>query len=90
MSHSGSNNTRPDKGEREGNKLKGTNPDKGPRMIEGMHHFDKGYESDGDVFGDDKVFPHDHQRGNEYVRLNREISSRDNKKLTRGKFTKIA
>jgi hypothetical protein len=71
-------------------RLKKTNPDKGPKMIEGAHHFDKGYESDGDVFGDDKVFPHDHQRGNEYVRLNREISSRDSKKLTRGKFSKIA
>jgi hypothetical protein len=73
--------------------LKRTNPDKGPPMMEGMHHFDKGYDSDGEVFERSKEYPNNHkdeERGNEYVKLNREIISRDSQKLKRGHFTKIA
>jgi hypothetical protein len=88
--HSGENNTRPNKAEREGSRLKSTNPDKGPAMITGQHHFDKGYESDSDVFERNEAYPGDMQRGNEYVKHNREIISRDSKKLKRSEFTKIA
>jgi hypothetical protein len=88
--HSHENNTKANKAEREGSRLKGTNPDRGPPMIEGEHYFDKGYESDSDVFLRNESYPGDMQRGNEYVRNNREIISRDSKKLNRGKFSKIA
>jgi hypothetical protein len=88
--HSGANNTRPDKGEREGSSRKHANPDKGPEMLTGEHHFDKGYESDSDVFKRNESYPGDMQRGNEYVKLNREMIGRDSAKLKRSKFTKIA
>ena len=86
----GANNTRADKAEREGGRLKSTNPDTGPAMMWGEHHFDKGYESDADVFKRNESYPGDVQRGNEYVKNNREIISRDSKKLKRSEFTKIA
>ena len=70
--------------------LKSTNPDTGPAMMWGEHHFDKGYESDADVFKRNESYPGDVQRGNEYVKNNREIISRDSKKLKRSEFTKIA
>lgn len=88
--HSGANNTKADKGEREGGRLKATNPDKGPPMLEGQHYFDKGYESDGDVFKRNESYPGDEQRGNEYVKMAREMVTRDSTKLKRSKFTKIA
>jgi hypothetical protein len=83
-------NTKPDKGEREGGKLKGMNHDKGPPMMWGEHKFDKGYESDADVFKRGESFPGDEQRGNDYVQANREIITRDSKALKRDKFSKIA
>lgn len=88
--HSGANNTRADKGEREAESRKRMNPDRGPPMLEGEHHFDKGYESDSDVFKRNESYPGDTQRGNEYVKHNREIISRDSKKLKRSEFTKIS
>ena len=88
--HSGANNTRPDKAEREGSREMKTNPDKGPAMMWGEHHFDKGYESDSDVFKRNESYPDDEQRGNEYVKANREMVTRDSAKLKRSKFTKIA
>jgi hypothetical protein len=88
--HSGANNTRPDKSEREGKHEMKSNPDTGPAMRWGEHHFDKGYESDADVFKRNESYPGDVQRGNEYVRNNREIISRDSKKLKRSEFSKIA
>jgi hypothetical protein len=91
MSHE--NNTRPDKAEREGSHEKRSNPDRGPKMIEGAHHFDKGYESDSDVFLRKETYPGHSghgERGNEYVKHNREIISRDSAKLKRSHFTKIA
>jgi hypothetical protein len=88
--HNEQYNTRPDKGEREGSKMKGVNPDRGPPMMFGEHKFDKGYESDADVFARSSSFPDDEQRGNEYVKMNREIIHRDTKALKRDKFSKIA
>lgn len=70
--------------------IKSKNPDKGPPIHEGAHHWDKGYESDADVFERAESYPDDHHRGNEYVKHNREIISRDTKKLNRSHFTKIA
>ncbi len=74
----------------EGKRRQGTNPDRGPPMMEGAHQFDKGYDSDPNVFDRNTSYPDDHQRGNPYVKLNKEIISRDTKKLNRGHFTKIA
>jgi len=70
--------------------MKNKDPDRGPPMIEGAHHFDKGYDSDEEHFSPRKEFPQDHERGNRYMSKQNEIVSRDSKKLTRGKFTKIA
>lgn len=76
---------------REGaSRLKGSNPDRGPKMIEGAHHFDKGYESDHEHFSPSKEFPGDEERGNAYMKHQNEIVGRDSKKLRREKFTKIA
>jgi len=69
--------------------IKGKNPDRGPPMHEGAHHFDKGYDSDHDHFSP-REFPEDHERGNPYMKLQNEIVSRDSKKLGREKFNKIA
>jgi hypothetical protein len=88
-SHSKENNTPPNKSEREGAREMRTNPDKGPQMLEGQHYFDKGYESDSDVFLRKESYPDNEQRGNEYVKLNREIIKRDSKKLERSEFSKI-
>jgi hypothetical protein len=88
--HNEQYNTRADKAEREGNKMKGMNPDRGPPMMWGEHKFDKGYESDADVFARSSSYPGDEQRGNEYVQMNREIIHRDTKALNRDKFSKIA
>ena len=70
--------------------MKSKNPDRGPPMLEGAHHYDKGYESDENYFSPRKEFPEDHERGNSYMMMQNEICSRDSKKLKRGKFTKIA
>ena len=86
---SGANNTRPDKAEREGGREMKTNPDRGPPMMTGQHHFDKGYESDSEVFDRSKSWPDDEQRGNEYVKLNKEMISRDSAKIKRSMFSKI-
>lgn len=64
-------------------------PDKGPKMIEGAHHFDKGYESD-DEYVHPKGYPGDKYRGNRYMEHQNEIVHADSKKLNREKFTKIA
>lgn len=73
-----------------GHSLKSSNPDKGPRMMEGAHHFDKGYISDNDYFAPKNEYPGDHERGNHYMQMQNEIVARDSKKLRRDKFTKIA
>jgi hypothetical protein len=70
--------------------IKQKDPDRGPPMMEGAHHWDKGYDSDSDVFDRNESYPADHERGNSYVKLNKEMVSRDSKKLNRSKFTKIA
>ena len=68
-------------------------PDKGPPMLEGAHHFDKGYQSDEKEFsplaGQDSP-THGHQRGNAYMKHQNEIARKDESKIKRGKFTKIA
>lgn len=65
-------------------------PDRGPPMHEGAHHWDKGYESDEEVFSPRGVYPGDRQRGNAYMKHQNEIAHRDSKKLNREKFSKIA
>jgi len=74
----------------EGSALKRSNPDKGPRMIEGAHHFDKGYDSDDEMINRKGEFPGQSERGNEYMKMRKEIDARDSKKLYRDKFSKIA
>jgi hypothetical protein len=83
-------NTRPNKAEKEGSREMKTNADTGPAMKWGEHKFDKGYESDSEVFDRSKSWPADKQRGNQYVTNNKEIISRDSMKLKRSEFTKIA
>jgi hypothetical protein len=63
-------------------------PDKGPPMHEGAHHWDKGYVGDNDKF--DPYSHNHHERGNSYFKLQNEIVHRDTKKLSREKFSKIA
>jgi Golgi nucleoside diphosphatase len=77
---------------REGAKsLKNSNPDKGPKMIEGAHKFDKGYESDNETFAPTQnMYPGAKERGNEYMKLNNEWQKKDAGKLSRQKFSKIA
>lgn len=77
---------------REGAKaLKSSNPDKGPKMIEGAHHFDKGYDSDDDMVVPTKhMFPDNDMRGNSYMKLNNEWQKKDAGKLGRSKFSKTA
>jgi len=57
-------------------------------MMEGAHHYDKGYHSDHEM--SHGGFPEHHMRGNAYLKHQNEILSRDAKKLSREKFTKIA
>lgn len=65
------------------------NPDKGPPMLEGAHHFDKGYSSDEKHFSPESDH-HGHQRGNDYMHLQNEAVKKDSAKLRRSKFSKIA
>ena len=65
------------------------NPDKGPQMHEGAHHFDKGYTSDEKHFNP-YTESDDNYRGNPYMKLQNEIVHRDTKKLKANKFSKIA
>lgn len=70
--------------------MKNSDPDKGPPMMEGPHYFDKGYESDSEKFSPDADSSDDNYRGNGYFKLQNEIVGRDDKKLKRSKFSKIA
>lgn len=72
------------------NSLKHSNPDRGPPMMEGAHHFDKGYMSDDESIDPSGQFPGESERGNSYIKLNHEIMSKDSAKLKRSKFSKIA
>lgn len=67
-------------------------PDKGPRMIEGAHHFDKGYTSDNEHFAPTQnMWPYDDEyRGNRYMDLNNGWQKKDAGKLSRSKFSKVA
>lgn len=71
-----------------GSSLKHSNPDRGPRMIEGAHHWDKGYVSDDEMTGG--TYPEAHMRGNEYLHLQDTIRKRDRSKLERSKRHKIS
>jgi hypothetical protein len=66
------------------------NPDKGPQMKEGPHHFDKGYMSDSEHFSPEAGSSDDHYRGNRYMDLQNEIVRKDTKKMRGDKFSKIA
>ncbi|MDP4164528.1 MAG: hypothetical protein Q8898_15640 [Bacillota bacterium] len=68
-------------------------PDKGPPMLEGAHHFDKGYSADEKHFSPESGKnhdTHDHQRGNHYMELQNKAVVSDTKKMSRQKFNKIA
>lgn len=69
---------------------KGMNPDVGPKMMEGKHQFNKGYESDSSYFSPQAGSSEHAYRGNEYMKLQNEITSRDTKKMSKDKFSKIA
>lgn len=64
-------------------------PDKGPPMLEGAHHFNKGYVSDEKHFSPDSDM-HSQERGNKYMKMQNEIVHRDTRKLKANKFSKIA
>lgn len=72
-----------------GKQYKHANPDRGPRMIEGAHKFDKGYESDEETFAPRMAFPDDHERGNDYFEMRNKALREDSKKLERSKFSKM-
>ncbi len=74
----------------EGRHIEHTNPDRGPPMLEGAHHWDKGYSSDDEMLSPRGDYPDNHMRGNAYNKLQNEIDNRDSKKLKRAHFTKIA
>jgi len=65
-------------------------PDRGPPMHEGAHHFDKGYVSDEEHFSPKGVYPGSKERGNRYMEHQNEIVKRDSKKLNSDRFSKIA
>jgi hypothetical protein len=68
-------------------------PDKGPPMLEGAHHFDKGYSSDEKHFSPlagSNSETHGHQRGNHYMKMQNEAVMKDEKKIKRQTFSKIA
>jgi len=64
-------------------------PDKGPPMMEGAYHYDHGYSSDHEYAQPAGVYPPHEERGNDYLKHQDEIVSRDGKKLERSKFSKI-
>ncbi len=70
--------------------MKGGNPDKGPKMIEGAHSFDKGYTSDNEKFSPGEAFPADQERGNAYFEMRNAAYKKDASKLQRSKFSKYA
>ncbi len=63
-----------------------SNPDRGPQMHSGAHHFDKGYTSDSEMSHGGNP---EHERGNKYLKLQNEILSKDKSKLARSKCSKI-
>ena len=63
-------------------------PDRGHTMHEGEMKYDKGYETSTKNLG--KTYPEDKQRGNKYTDLQNAAQSKDQQKLARSKFSKIA
>ena len=59
-------------------------------MKEGAHKYDKGYTSDSEHFSPDAGKSDSDYRGNMYMKMQNEIVSRDNKKMSKDKFSKIA
>jgi len=70
--------------------MKKGNPDVGPKMIEGAHSFDKGYESDSPHFSPLAGSSEHDYRGNNYMELQNEFVRKDERKLKANKFSKIA
>lgn len=64
------------------------NPDKGPQMKEGEHHYDKGYKTDSGSLS--KGYPVKGERGNDYKALQDKAQNSDAKKLAANKFSKVA
>jgi len=64
-------------------------PDRGPPMHEGAHHWDKGYQSDEKEFSPE-THAYAHQRGNQYFKMQNEAVKKDSAKISRSKFSKIA
>ncbi len=65
-------------------------PDRGPKMIEGVIPFDKGYTSDNETFSPKDSFPADQERGNAYFEMRNAAYRKDSAKLERSKFSKYA
>jgi hypothetical protein len=70
--------------------MKGMNPDRGPKMMEGEHTWNKGYVSDEEHFSPESKSNDDDYRGNMYMDLQNEAVRRDTSKIDRSKFSKIA
>ena len=71
----------------EGAAIEHRDPDRGHQMKEGEMMFDKGYETSNK---NSATYYGDHERGNRYMQLQNEAASRDEKKIKRSKFSKIA
>jgi hypothetical protein len=69
--------------------IKKKDPDRGPPMMEGAHHFDKGYDSDEETFSPSEKFPDNDMRGNAYFAMRNKAHRLDSEKLGRSKFSKI-
>jgi hypothetical protein len=65
-----------------------SNPDRGPKVLEGEMKFDKGYTSD-DEHVNPKTSFGTTQRGNSYTEMQNKITRSDDAKLVRGKNTRI-
>jgi len=68
-------------------KQPGPNPDKGPQMSFGSYEYDKGYRTNDKEF--DPYALNDSERGNNYFALKNSAVRKDDKKLSRTKFSKV-
>lgn len=68
-------------------KQPGGSPDKGPQMSHGSYEINRGYRSDDKEF--DPYAMNDHERGNDYFALKNSAVRKDDKKLSRTKFSKV-
>ena len=72
--------------------IKMRHPDKGAPIVEGKdaYHYDKGYVSDEEYFSPLSKMDSEDYRGNEYMDNQNTAVRRDDSKIKRSKFSKIA